>query len=94
MAVSKRARWIVAGRAGDGSVSRQARIVEEPAPERDSLSGERIVLGHRHIQIQTERNADQRGDQQDRACGHGLTRAAGRREKVLERPDLCSVRSR
>src|SRR5206468_1912690 len=49
---------IVARRAGDRLVARKAAIEEQPLPHLDLFRGQRILLRHGHIQIQSQRNRD------------------------------------
>jgi hypothetical protein len=55
-AVRKPVIWIVAGRAGDRAVSREAAIVEQLPPELDFVNRDRILLRDRHVKVQSQRN--------------------------------------
>ena len=47
---------VVTGSARESVVAREDGVEEEPPPQRDLLPRQRIVLRHRHIQVQPQRN--------------------------------------
>ena len=66
-AIGECAIGIVTRAARDGAIAREAAILEESPPEFDVLSRERILVRHRHIEIQTQRDRD---DQRQQPDGH------------------------
>lgn len=67
---------IVAGRAGDRSVAREAAVVEQPPPQLDFFRRERIVLRDRNVDVQSQGDGEHGGTKPDY---HRIAFSAGRK---------------